>query len=205
MTRKALLLILTVIFSIVLLMSGCTGREAKSDSVMMEKGAPVERIDDVKAIEALQKIPGAGPYSSVSIGSFIISDELQKEYPEIMGQFTTGLLERLKETEAFDSVVGAGEQATGAGIKVEGEIMDLRIVSDAARIIGGTLAGSSYMDVFVKLTDIETGRLLDQKIISSNSNPFGAYWSGGESDRSLPNDMGKIIGEYVYRVAPAGK
>ena len=85
---------------------------------------------------------------------------------------------------------------------MEPTIDAMRITSSGARFWGGAFAGSSGMVVTVKLIDVATGKCLRTKTISSHNNPFGADWTWGKTDRSLPVDMGNIIGEYLYTVVP---
>jgi hypothetical protein len=41
------------------------------------------------------------------------------------------------------------------------------------------------------------------KLLSTANNPWGASWTYGGSDRSLPTDMGMIIGEYIAAITTA--
>jgi hypothetical protein len=79
----------------------------------------------------------------------------------------------------------------------------MRIVSGAARFWVGAMAGSSDMSMRLTFTDAATGTVTREKLLSTANNPFGAAWTFGGSDRSLPADMGRIIGEYIAAITPA--
>ena len=83
-------------------------------------------------------------------------------------------------------------------VLVDALLNDFRIVHGAARFFGGALAGSSYMNFSVTLTD-GSGKQLAGNLIESANNAYGAAWSGGSSDRSLPSDMGGVLGEYIIQ------
>jgi hypothetical protein len=86
---------------------------------------------------------------------------------------------------------------------VKGSVVNMRIVSGAALFWVGAMAGSSDMSVRLTFTDAATGTVAREKLLSTANNPFGAAWTFGDSDRSLPADMGRIIGEYIAAITPA--
>jgi hypothetical protein len=86
---------------------------------------------------------------------------------------------------------------------VKGSVVNMRIVSGAARFWAGPMAGSSDMSVRLTFTDAATGTVVREKLLSSANNPFGGAWTYGSTDRSLPADMGRIIGEYIAAITPA--
>jgi len=57
------------------------------------------------------------------------------------------------------------------------------------------------MNVDVKLIDGQTGEVVRQKHLSSTVNPYAAAWAWGSTDRSLAEDMGRIVADYVRAVA----
>jgi hypothetical protein len=65
------------------------------------------------------------------------------------------------------------------------------------------MAGTSDMSVKLAFSDAATGAVVREKLLSSANNPWGAAWTYGGSDRSLPADMGRIIGEYIAAITPA--
>jgi len=66
----------------------------------------------------------------------------------------------------------------------------------------GAAAGSSYINVQIKLVDAKTGNVLREKELTSANNPWAAAWTFGGSDRSLPYDMGKIVSAYILAIIP---
>jgi len=85
------------------------------------------------------------------------------------------------------------------------KIVDLRITSSADRLWVGAFAGNSFMDVLFELRDADTEEVVYQKVLSTFNNAFGAAWSSGASDRSLPSDLGTLMGEYIFRIVPGTK
>ena len=80
---------------------------------------------------------------------------------------------------------------------VEATLTNLRIVSGAARTWGGAFAGRSHMFMDVKLTDASTGSAIAQKELKGAPNAYGSAWSGGDSDRNLPYNMGILLGDFI--------
>jgi len=98
-----------------------------------------------------------------------------------------------------------GREFPGKTVYIEGKVLDMRIASGAARFWGGAFAGTSFMNIYIKLTDAFSGKIIHQKIITTEGNPIAAAWSFGASDRNLPYDMGKIVGEYLFTIIPKNK
>jgi len=62
------------------------------------------------------------------------------------------------------------------------------------------LSGSSYVSVYVKLTDEATQKVVNEKVLTINNGVFVAVWELG-SEQSLPKDMGQIVGEYIVTIS----
>jgi hypothetical protein len=90
---------------------------------------------------------------------------------------------------------------SGKSILVDMKIVDMRIES------GATVAfpGNSFMDVLLELRDADTEEVVHQKVLSTSNKALGITWSSGGSGRSLPSDLGTLIGEYIFRIAPGTK
>jgi hypothetical protein len=59
--------------------------------------------------------------------------------------------------------------------------------------------------VELTLIDGASSKTLRTETISASNNAWGAAYSFGGSDRSLPADMGQIVAEYLFTVVPAKK
>ena len=90
----------------------------------------------------------------------------------------------------------------GKSIFVDMKVVDMRIASAQARFWGGAFAGNSYMDVLLELRDADSARIVHKKVLSTMNNAMGAAWTFGASDRSLPSDLGTLMGEYIFRIVP---
>jgi hypothetical protein len=148
-------------------------------------------------------VPLTQKFDNVVFSKIQTTDTIRKDYPDSLEQFEVAMISYLRKKDVFKEVdQDTGSILDGATLRVEPTIDEMRIASSGARIWGGAFAGSSNMVVTVKLVDVKTGKCLRTKTISSHNNAFAAAWTGGGSDKSLPMDMGKIIGEYLYTVVP---
>ena len=187
-----------------LLLCGCAGQQARPDATTFDQFPGVTVIEEVnlEKVQQQPKLTGIGPYDTVAVEQFEMTAQMKEDYPGALAEFVHGMVGYLRDKNTFGKIVEAAGDSTSGTIKVEGKILDMRIVSGSARFWGGALAGASYMHIYFKVTDLGTGQVVDEKIVTSSSNPFGAAWTGGTSDRSLPLDMGQIIGEYIFTVVP---
>lgn len=182
-----------ILFVMVVLVGAFAAVLAQDSSVGRIEGATVDMVSK----EA--KVAG-GPYYTVSVVPFEASDSLLKDYNDPILHFRVALVSDLRSRGKFAKVIDGNAPAA---LKVTGKVMSMRITSSAARIWGGALAGSSFMEIYVKATDGRTGKVVAEKIIATNNNAMGAAWSGGGSDKSMPMDMAQIIGAYLCAVIPA--
>lgn len=163
----------------------------------------VEKIEGA-TIEMMEKeapIAGAGPYASVSVIPFEASYALLKDYKDPIIQFRVALISDLRSRGKFSKIIDGSTDRSPATLKVTGKVLNMRITGTAARIWGGAMAGSSWMQIYVKATDTRTGKVVAEKIIATNNNAWGAAWSN--SDMSMPVDMAQIISAYLCTVIPA--
>ena len=177
---------------------------APADTQKIKKPG-VERLEKVSIESVRSARPVAGRYANLVISPVQAGEVFRKDYAEPLEQFKLSILSHLRAKNAYANVAESAGGLSGATVVVEPEVVDMRMASFAARFWGGALAGASYMDVYLKLTEKQSGKVLDEKVINTVVNPFAAAWTVGASDASLPMDMGKIIGEYLYTVVPAQK
>ena len=200
---KAGRLIGLLILSVML--SSCGGTQ-QTTSLAQGEYAGISRIEGV-SIETVQKEPKvASGYANIILHPLQMSSEFAIDYPEAANQFNVSMLAYLKDKNAYthveDESSSKDRQLDGRTMIADVKVIDMRIVSTSARIWGGALAGSSFMDLYLKLTDAASKKVIHEKVIATNNNAFASAWSLG-SENSLPMDMGKIIGEYIYTVVSA--
>ncbi|HEX9204410.1 MAG TPA: DUF4410 domain-containing protein [Candidatus Deferrimicrobiaceae bacterium] len=92
---------------------------------------------------------------------------------------------------------------TASTALVEAELLEIRIVSSAARFWGGALAGRSHMKMDVRIVDAASGEILARQELMGAPDAMGSAWSFGTTDQKLPAAMGGLIGDFV--LANAGK
>ena len=170
------------------------------------------------------KNDGSGPvsdpklnaaYSKVLVLPVNIGEQFAKEYPQAATDCRAGLVVGLETSKRFhvklvDEVPAQAERDT---MVVKLAITDIRIVSKVARslacgvvlFVGGAIAGSSHVNIKMTLTDGYTGQVIREKEFSTHNNPMAACWGSGTDhsiDKTIPKDMGKIIGDYITTVVP---
>ncbi len=196
------------ILAVGVMLSSCAGhQQTAAPAPEQAEQAPggVSRLDGV-SLETVQKEPklGVAAYENVVVDPVQMSHQLVADYPEAGQQLQSGMIAQLKTKKGYRHVGAAeasGRQPQGRTMIVDLKVLDMRIVSTGARIWGGVMAGSSYMDLSLKLTDASTRRVIHEKILTTHNNAFAASWAV-EAEKALPTDMGKIVGEYLYTVVP---
>jgi hypothetical protein len=166
------------------------------------------RADNVKAEEnvaAEEKInPLAHRYSKLVFQGFTADSQISTDYPTALSECESAAMAAVISKNLFGAVEKKKDGVKyNDALLVKGSIVDMRIVSGAARFWAGAMAGTSDMRVQLTFTDAATGTVVREKLLSSANNPWGAAWTYGSSDRSLPADMGRIIGEYIAALTPA--
>ncbi len=192
------------LLAISVVLCSCAGKQQATAPAQQEY-AGVSRIEGV-SLETVGKEPKiASGYENILLTQIQMSPQFATDYPEMASQIQISILSHLKDKKAYRHVAESDshdQQHNGSTLFVDIKIIDMRIVSTGARIWAGAMAGSSYMDVYLKLTDASSQKVIHEKIIATNNNAFASAWALG-SEKSLPMDMGKIIGEYLYTVVPA--
>lgn len=143
-------------------------------------------------------------YENILFYPFETNEEIQKYYPKAREESLQAVIRHLRDKKKYrkiDKVSGNFDKKSTLLVKVR--IPDMRIVGGVARAFGGTFLGSSHMSMEAYLIDAESGNTVKMKALASANNPWAAAWTIGDTDRSLPSDMGHILGEYIATVVPA--
>lgn len=197
---------------IVALMSGCVGgksgqgsaQNAKPDTTHATTPSGVEKLELASVEEMLVGAPLTTKFENIIIGNFLSSSQVQTDYPEAAEDCEKQMLVQLKSKKAYKNVADdRAKKFSGKTAVVDLEIVDMRIASGTARMWGGVFAGSSFMDVMVKIRSAGSDDIIHQQLLSTSNNAWAASYSGGSSDRSLPADFGILIGEYLSKIIPA--
>jgi len=166
----------------------------------------VDKLENVD-MEKVQAIPPLTvSFDNLVFNSFAMTEDFKRDYPNDLKQFETSMMDHLKLTKAYENV--SKKSATpypGKTVYIEGKILDMRIAGESARFWGGALAGTSFMNVYIELTDASTEEIIHQKIVTTQGNPMAAAWSFGATDRNLSSDLGKIVGEYLFTIIPSSQ
>lgn len=191
------------ILALSVVLSSCASRQASLPE--QQEFAGVSRIEGV-SLETIQKEPKiASGYENIVLNPIQMSSQLATYYPETANLLQISMFSHLNGKKTYKHVEAGdadGYQYKGKTLIVDIKVIDMRIVSTGARIWAGAMAGASYMDVYLKLTDAASQKIVHEKVIATHNNAFASAWALG-SENSLPMDMGIILGEYLYTVAPA--
>ena len=143
-------------------------------------------------------------YAHVLCYAFETTPEIAKDYPDATSTFQHSLITALQMKNRFNKVaiLKLNERTKGDTLLVKAKVTDLRIVSGAARMWGGVFAGSSYINVNLQLIDGGTIQVVREELLDSSNNAWAASYAYGSTDRSLPDDMGKIVAEYITAIMP---
>jgi hypothetical protein len=142
-------------------------------------------------------------YTKVVLAEFTATKEITKDYKDQVLECQNAARYVLTDKKTFEAVAMAAPAQTldADTLLVQAEITEVRIPSGAARFWVGAMAGNAYMHVKVKLVDGATGKVAREQLITSENNAWGAAWSWGATDRSLPKDVGAMVAGYVSMVA----
>lgn len=153
-------------------------------------------------------------YTRVVVEDFTTLNEIAKEYEYAVSDCQIKALGTLMGKKVFEKVeVKAADTNIGdSTLVLRVELTELRIKNAAAQTnFWAKLAtGNSYIHAKVKLVDGATGKVEREQLLSTENNAWGAAFTNGTTDRSIPGDMGTMIAGYVITVAgrrpgPAGK
>ncbi len=186
--------VLVVILSMLFLIVACGGGQQAKPDAKPEAQAEPQKPDP----------PLAAKYQNIVVRDLSATPEIKKDYPEALNECQSALIGELANQKKFKSVALAapGKKCPPKTLVVQTRVSEIHIVHGAARFWAGAFAGSSYMNLDLKLMDAATGKVVREKEISSANNAWAAAWVGGSSDRTLPSDMGKIVAGYIGSIMP---
>ncbi len=176
-----------------------TGDTGNIKEAGRKESVPNESSEQSLQIQQLTK-----KYTKVVFQGFTADSQTMTDYPTAVSECESSAISSILSKKIFDYVEKEKDGARyNNALLVKGTVVNMRIVSFGARFWIGAMAGSSDMSVKLTFRDADSGTVVNEKLISSANNPFGAAWTLGSNDRSLPEDMGRIIGEYIAAINPA--
>ncbi len=182
------MLIWGITILMVAMLSACGGQEAQ----------PEEQTPQASAAKLSKK------YTDILCYAFEATPQIAKDYPNAVETMQHSMITALEMKNLFDRVgmVKRNQKIRKDTLLVKAKVTDLRIVSGMARMWGGVFAGSSGIELTMQLIDGTTGKEVRKEVLNSSVNAWGATYSSGSSDRSLPDDMGKIMANYLTAIMP---
>lgn len=184
-----LMLLVILIFSFVAFL-GCGGGKAiKSDAEEQAVLVPAVTKD----------VPLGKKYGKVVFKKFEAALQIESDYPGMVAECENTAIAATTAKKTFNSVEKETPGAKYAdALLVMTKVVNIRIVSGAARFIFGPGAGQSRMSLQIKLVDAASGDVVREKKLTEINTP----WTLGGSDRSIPSDIGKMIAEYLSDIQP---
>ena len=182
-------LVRTLGFLLVLfLLVSCGGKKGQPEE---QGAAPLQKLDR--------------KYDTLLFAPFTATPAIAKDYPAAAAELQHSAMTALQMGNEFKKVGTVAEEVPAGGktLLVKANIVDIRIVSGAARFWGGAMAGRSGVEFDLQLIDRATDKVVREDKLSSWNNPFGAVWTRGSTDNSLMSDMGKITAQYLVDAMPA--
>jgi len=193
MLKRSSCMHLVLLGVMLLLISGCvTGQKSST-------GQEQAAIEQQPQVEKLSR-----SYSVLLVEPFTTAPEYAKDYPDAAKNMQKSMMEALAASGSFKKVALLPEAKSlrDNALIIRANITNMRIVSGSARFWGGAFAGSSGMEYDLTLVDGKTNQVVRTKKMSSWNNSWAAAWNFGASDRSLPDDMGKITASYIISIMP---
>jgi len=210
--RITCLYFLAIVFIVSFL--ACAGSPDKSQRSESEEQAGTESksVPGVEKIQlaSIDLIPTRTPleviFDNIIFRSFESTDQFKKDYPDACETCKASIITQLQSKKTYKNVTDdVNQNLPGKSVFVDMKVVDMRIAGAQARFWGGTLAGNSYMDVLLELRDADSEEVVHKKVLSTTNSAVAAAWTFGASDRSLPSDLGTLIGEYIFRIVPGTK
>ncbi len=128
--------------------------------------------------------------------------QVKEYYPEEVANMQNSMLEWLKSKGEFEMIrVSEPDEWTDKEtLLVRIKVTDMNLVGFWKR--GIVRWERSFIHVSLDLIDGETKDLLIGQRLKCQNDPRDAHRTFGATDRSLPGDMGKVIGEYIAQSMP---
>jgi len=182
----ALFLILTQVFVIAGLLTGCAADPANIQKVAEE--------------ESRHLTPATKPLSSFlsfELAPITLSDAIEaepgkiEEAREFEGILQAKLAPLLAKWNTADNKGAAG------ALTIETHLVKLKIVSGGARFWSGACAGDSFIDLNLKLVDSSNSELIADVLVRQRADAMTGGWSVGGSDQNIDAYVVAIIHQYL--------
>ena len=143
-------------------------------------------------------------YTRIICKDFQATPELSQSYPEEIKTMQASMAEALKAKGVFNmATLDRPDQEKGSDtLLVMVNVTGMNIIGFWQRGFIHNIGRRSWVELNLKLIDQASQTVLREQQISSENNPVAAFFSFGSSDKSLPEDMGKILAEYIALVMP---
>lgn len=178
------------VFLVLFFLVSCGGKQT-SQPEQTEQAPPVEKLST--------------KYDTLLFSAFTAKAEISKDYPEAADTLQHSMMTALETEKQFKEVNTNDQNKPSTDSKtllIKADITELRIVGGAARMWGGVFAGSSGVELDLQLIDGTTNKVIRKEKMSSWNNAWAASWTGGTSDTSILDDMGKILARYIVESMP---
>jgi len=92
-------------------------------------------------------------YENIVVQGFDAASDVKEDYPDAANECQAGMISALLMKNVYKSITVEGPDTVykDRTLLVKANIKEMRVVSTAARVWGGAMAGSSYMDMEIML------------------------------------------------------
>ena len=157
------------------------------------------RTDNPPPVEAYSK------FGRIQIKPVVLAPEFrgQSAKEKSLEKINANLFKRLGENPKKWN----NRPANGRTLIIEPVVTDIRFIGVGTRLFTGPLSGSSGVVVHIKVTEVNTGKLIDHPEFYQRSSA-GAGFALGVADNLMLTRIGELVGDYLlqnYDTAVGGR
>jgi hypothetical protein len=170
--------VLAGILALTLTISGCASNIKAS------------RTENPKPVEAYSE------FGRIEVKPAVLAPQFsgQSANERALEKINANLFKRLGENpEKWNS-----RPENGRALVIEPIVTNIRFIGVGARVFAGPLSGSSGVIIQVKVTDVNTGNLIDHPEFYQHSRA-GAGFALGVADNLMLTRIGELVGDYLLR------
>jgi curli biogenesis system outer membrane secretion channel CsgG len=174
----------------VVLLAGCSSGNSREN----KRATPAQQASS--RLEAPAQ--PLSTFSSFELKPLALSEEISNrpEKAAFVEQLESRLQARLSPLLDQWKAAASGPQG-GSTLVIQPRLQYLHIVSGGARFAVGAMAGSSFVDMDLELTDAKTGTVIANQRIHQTGSSRRATWTMGASDRRLVGSIVEIAYQYL--------
>jgi hypothetical protein len=137
-----------------------------------------------------------GGFAQYELKPLTMSPEVRENEKKVAYAEKLEEMIEVKISPLLDEWRSSGRSSTGT-LAIQPEVARLKIVSGGARFWAGAWAGTSQVDLTLKLIDQASGEIIASPRIDRSSDAMAGAWSGGATDQNLLRYIVDITYQYL--------